>query len=71
MKQMQTLEQSKESSTEKWFDDPALADIFLFFLPPLGIYCLLKSRKIVSSPVKIATGIMTFTGLIILIVALV
>ncbi len=68
MKHKDTFEQinenSEKKSTEKWYDNPYLADVLLFLIPPIGIYCVFKSKKIIPNAVKIGVGLLVFLGII-------
>jgi uncharacterized membrane protein SirB2 len=65
----QPNENLKEKSTEKWYDIPNLADTLLFLIPPIGLYCVFKSKKIVPNAVKIVGGILVFSGIVWLIIS--
>lgn len=64
MKHKKTFQQtggnSVQNSTEKWCDNPNLADVLLFLFPPLGLYSVFKSKKIIPHPVKVGVGLLVF-----------
>jgi hypothetical protein len=64
MAQRKTTGEINETTTDKWYDNTHLVDTLFFIMPPLGLYCMLKSTKIVPHPVKIAAGIVVFMGII-------
>jgi len=64
MAQRKTAVEISEETTDKWYDNSHLVDLLFFIMPPLGLYCMLKSTKIVPHPVKIAAGIIVFMGII-------
>lgn len=51
---------------DKWYDSPELVGGLLLFLNPIGLYGLLKSKKLVSQPVKIIVSISMLTAISIL-----
>ena len=56
----------KNDKTDKWYDSPELVGALLLFLIPIGFYALLKSKKLVSKPIKIIVSVLLFIGICIL-----
>ncbi len=67
MKDIKTMvDNLKNNKTGKWYDSPELVGAMLLFLLPIGFYALLKSKKLVSKPIKIIVSVFLFTGTCIL-----
>ncbi|MDQ3071934.1 MAG: hypothetical protein M3Q97_01530 [Bacteroidota bacterium] len=48
---------------ENWYDMPNLVDALLFLFPPLGLFALYKTKKIIPE-VKVILGLAFFTGIV-------